>query len=323
MYPLQNTTYPHTPIMVSQVLEFLDISKRKRIVDCTVGTGGHTEALLATSDSVDVLGIDRDPDALQIAGDRLAKYENRLKLYHGHFSDIEEICRENNWDWIDGILLDAGLSSLQLDSPERGFSFRYSDAPLDMRMNKNDGISAAELLNTIDLKTLTKIFWKFGEEKHGRRLAQFILEARELKPIETTGEFAKIILKAIPFARGKIRSIQARCFQALRIAVNDELEQLKSSLQATTKLLKPGGRIVILSFHSLEDRIVKKFFVEKAKNCTCPHGLPVCCCKTIPELKILTKNIVTASSEEIKKNSRAKPAKLRAAEKLPIEHKRI
>lgn len=282
----------HVPVMVKEVIENLDLSNKKTIVDATLGGGGHAEVILDSG--ARVIGIDQDADALEAAKARLSNIDYRK----GNFSEIENLVDQK----VDGFLFDLGVSSHQIDEADRGFSFRF-DAPLDMRMDKGSRLTAYGIVNGYSQEELTKIFFEYGEEKFSRKIAKAIIDYRlsniESREIKTTFQLKEIIEKAIP--TWKKRETVSRIFQALRIEVNDELNVLKKALDSAVKLLNPNGRIVVISYHSLEDRIVKWFFREKAKD-----GI----------LKIITKRPILASSEEFEANPRSRSAKLRCAEKI-------
>lgn len=263
-----------------------------------------------------VLGIDRDQEALEAARSRLEEFGSRIHLVRGGFAAMRDYADDIGWEHVDGVLLDIGVSSMQLDTPSRGFSYRF-DAPLDMRMDQRDPLTASMLLNTATLGELTEILRDFGEEPKARRIAKAIVAFREQRPIERTGQLVEIIESAVG-RKGTRRTIEARCFQAIRIAINDELDELEEALAEAVELLKPGGRIAVISFHSLEDRIVKQFFVQEAKECVCPPDFPVCRCDKVATLKIITRKPITASEEERSRNKRASSAKLRVAEKLTV-----
>ncbi len=308
--------FQHQPVLLEEAITYLDIKPSGIYVDGTVGGAGHSREIARRLDSSGMLiGIDQDQTAIDAAYERLQNYQPTIKLFHRNFVFLSDILTEIGVSAIDGILLDLGVSSPQLDEEERGFSYKH-DAPLDMRMDRTQPFSAAHLVNTASVQELASIFWKYGEERWSKRIAGFIDEYRREKPIETTGELADLIKQAIPAAARRNGPHPARrVFQALRIAVNKELDVLQSVLNQAVSVLKPGGRVVVISFHSLEDRIVKTTFAEKAKGCICPKSLPVCQCGIKPELKILTRKPVIPSAAEIEKNPRARSSKLRAAEK--------
>lgn len=315
--------YPHTPVLPEEVLEYLAPKAGGLYLDGTLGLGGHTARILETAENCRVLGLDRDGEALAIAGERLAPYGARVILRHGKFSEFEGHLDSLGWDVLDGALVDIGVSSLQLDTPERGFSFLH-DGPLDMRMDREGGEAAlppepaAKLVNAAPFETLKDIIGTYGEEPQAGRIARAIVSARGGKRIETTAELAAIVAAAYPAKwRATARNHPAtRTFQALRIAVNGEFDELRRFLERVVPRLRPGGRLVVISFHSLEDRIVKHFMRDEATGCTCPRHVPVCICNHRASLKIITKKPVTASERELRENVRSSSAKLRAAEKV-------
>jgi 16S rRNA (cytosine1402-N4)-methyltransferase len=307
--------FQHRPVLIAEVLKLLDPARRRTIVDCTLGGGGHAAAIreLLPTDSW-LVGIDQDDDALAAAGQRMAGYGN-VKLLKGNFGQLEALLEDWNRP-VDGFLFDLGVSSWQLDNPQRGFAYQH-DAPLDMRMNQQAVLTAADIVNNWSARELTAIFRAYGEEKWSSRVAAFIVKARELKPIATTGELVEVIKAAIPAAaRREGGHPGRRVFQALRIAVNSELENLRLGLEAAIDICATDGVVAVISYHSLEDRIVKRIFIDKAAGCICPPELPVCQCEHKPEVKILTKKPVTPGSEELESNPRSRSAKLRAAVKL-------
>ena len=303
--------------MLNEVLSYLEPRSGQTFIDCTVGGGGHSlEIVKRILPDGKLIGIDRDDEALKAAAERLSEYSNNVILEKGDFGDLLEIAEKLDIHAVNGILLDLGVSSHQLDKAERGFSFRF-DAPLDMRMDKSQRITARELVNTLNERHLTELIQGYGEERWAKRIAKFIIERRSKKPIETTTELVDTILAAVPAgARSKDIHPATRTFQALRIAVNRELDSLQAGLDSAISLLAPGGRVCVLSYHSLEDRIVKEGFAKHAGRCACPPGLPICMCGAEKRVKILTKKPVMAAEEEIRANPRARSAKLRAAEKL-------
>jgi 16S rRNA (cytosine1402-N4)-methyltransferase len=308
----------HQPVLSQEVISLLDPRPGGVVVDGTVGLGGHAEALLQAEPGVTVIGIDRDEEALSHAARRLAPFKERVRLIHGNYRDCVDILRTLEVEWIDAFLLDLGLSSLQLDTAARGFSFRY-DGPLDMRMDTTQQVTAAELVNHSPKDELVRILRDYGEERFARRIVRAILAARAKELIETTGRLAEIVHSAIPRKfHPKAIHPATRTFQALRIAVNEELANLKEGLEAGFQAIAPGGVIAVISFHSLEDRIVKGFFRYKALSCTCPPDFPICVCNKKVEVEILTRKPIRPSPAEVTKNPRARSAKLRAARKLDI-----
>jgi len=310
--------FHHISVMPEEVLRFLAPRPGGVYVDGTLGGGGHA-ALIAeqcTAENGLLIGFDRDVQALAAAGARLAQYGESVRLVHQDFSRIRSGLNGLGIDSIDGFMMDLGVSSHQLDSRERGFSFQQ-DAPLDMRMDTTSGETAADLVNTLPEEELERIIKEYGEERWAKRIAAFIVAARANSEIETTFQLVDIIKGAIPKAKWEERIHPAtRTFQGLRIAVNHELDSLEQGLRAALDVLKPGGRGVVISFHSLEDRITKQIFREYAAGCTCPRHLPVCVCGNKPRVKVLTGRPVMAGEAEIAANPRARSAKLRAVEKL-------
>ena len=309
--------FHHLSVMADEVIRFLAPKPGGIYVDGTIGGAGHAARILeASSPGGMLIGFDRDAEALRAAEARLCPFAGRVRLVQGNFTGVEEALTASGIERIDGILLDLGVSSHQLDSGERGFSFQ-KDAPLDMRMDRDSGATAAELVNTLPEMDLARIIRDFGEERWARRIAAFIVNARMEAPIETTLRLVDIIKGAIPRGAWEERLHPAtRTFQALRIAVNDELASLEKGLDLGIKMLNRGGRSVVISFHSLEDRIVKQSFRRLAGRCTCPKGLPYCVCGNTPLLRVLTGRPVMAGEAEVEANPRARSARLRAAERL-------
>lgn len=305
----------HIPVLAEEVLHAFAGLERPRIIDGTVGLGGHAAMLLEHLPGSEILGIDRDDTALAVASRRLEPYAGRVHLFRGAFSALAEFAAEAGWETVDGVLLDLGVSSPQLDIPARGFSHRF-DGPLDMRMDRRLKETAATILNTESEEELADIFHCYGEERHARRVARAVVRRREEKLWSRTAEFAELVEQIV--GRPKHGPPPAtRCFQALRIAVNDELNELDRTLAAAMELLAPGGRLAVISFHSLEDRIVKQTFRHEASSCVCPPDLPICICDKTPRLRLVTRKPRTASAAERERNPRSAPAKLRVAEKLP------
>ncbi|HEY4744452.1 MAG TPA: 16S rRNA (cytosine(1402)-N(4))-methyltransferase RsmH [Desulfuromonadaceae bacterium] len=312
------TDFRHLSVMPDEVIRFLDPRPGGIYLDGTLGGGGHAGLIAerCTPEGGLLVGIDQDRAALAAAGERLSGYGAGVRLLHGNFAELERLLAGLGMGQLDGFLLDLGVSSHQLDSGERGFSFQQ-DAALDMRMDTGRGDTAADLVNSLPEAELERIIKEYGEERWARRIAAFIVKARSAAPIERTLHLADIIKGAIPKAKWEERIHPAtRTFQALRIAVNRELESLEQGLRDAVDRLKPGGRGVVISFHSLEDRIVKQIFREYASGCTCPRQLPVCVCGNQPRVRVLTGRPVMATAEETAHNPRARSAKLRAVEKL-------
>lgn len=305
----------HKPVLLDEVLQVLQPQDGGLFVDCTLGLGGHTEAILSSSVAANVIGIDRDTDALQLARKRLAKFGDRIRFVQANFSDIRDVVADQAGQ-ISGIVADLGVSSMQLDSEERGFSFRF-DAPLDMRMSPGEGLTVAELLAEIDEIELANIIYRYGEERFSRRIARRIIEKREGgERIDRTQQLAEIVKRAVPFnPKDKIHPA-TRTFQALRIAVNDELEILERFIVDAVDILKRTGTLAVITFHSLEDRIVKHAFQRLAGRCDCPPRLAKCVCGAKKTVEIMTRKPIRPSEEEKRENPRSRSAKLRACRKV-------
>ena len=314
------TVFSHTPIMVSDVLGLLQPERGGIFVDGTLGGGGHAEAVLkALGDGGRLYGIDRDDDALRAAGARLSGFGDRFTAIKGNFFDMRELLLAHGVQKVDGILLDHGVSSYQLDAAERGFSYK-AEAPLDMRMDQSAPLSAKTVVNEWPEEELRRIFWEYGEEKFSSKIARRIVEQRQIRPIETTTELAALIKNAIPAKfRNEPQHPARRCFQAIRIAVNGELDGLNDAIQSAHDLLNVGGRLAIITFHSLEDRIVKNAFRTFENPCICPKSAPVCICGRKPTAKVLTRHPIVASEREQTENSRSTSAKLRAIVRIDPE----
>lgn len=306
--------WQHVPVLPREVADLLHFEGAARIVDGTLGNGGHSAILLQANPQLELLGIDRDGAALGRAEKRLAFAAGRVQLQRGAFSELKAIAAMAGWPNADGILLDIGVSSPQLDDGGRGFSWR-SNGPLDMRMDNRSELTASRIVNRWTEAELVRIFREYGEVRSAGKLAARLVERRNRQPFATTGELAAFVEEVLGRSRPGVLPTPTLVFQALRIAVNDELNELGKALEAALELLRPGGRLVVISFHSLEDRLVKNFFRERARGCICPPQLPVCVCGHRPELKLLTRHVVTAAEDELAANRRAAPAKLRAAEK--------
>lgn len=307
-------------MLAAEVLHWLAPRPGGVYLDGTLGGGGHSRLILeASAPDGCLVGLDRDPAALRKAGAVLAPFGERVLLRHANFSEASEVLAELGIAGLDGMLLDLGVSSHQLDSLERGFSFR-GDAPLDMRMDPTGGPSVADVLERADADELARIFREFGEERWAGRIARRIVRVRQERPLRTTLELAELIRDTVPGGHvpGRIHPA-TRVFQALRIHVNQELEHVAHGVAAGIGLLKPGGRLVVISFHSLEDRIVKRLFQSEARTCICPPALPVCSCDVRPRIEVLTRKAVRASAEEVEENPRARSAVLRAVRRLPMD----
>jgi len=307
--------FEHLSVMPEEVLHWLQPIAGGTYLDGTLGGAGHSRLLLEAAEGSRLIGLDRDPAALREAAKILTLYGDRVSLHHATFDQAGQVLERLGIDGLDGMLLDLGVSSHQLDTPDRGFSFRH-DAPLDMRMNPTEGKTAADVVNQTDETELLRIFFEYGEERYSRRIVRRIIAKRQEAPLLSTGELAELVRDAVPGGRRPSKIHPAtRVFQALRIYVNDELGQVKRGVEAGISLLKPGGRLVVISFHSLEDRIVKHLFREKAKGCICPPRLPVCQCENTPDVKILTRRGVKAGDVEVGQNVRSRSAVLRAVER--------
>lgn len=300
--------FVHKSVLFDEAVKALNLDENKIIVDGTAGGGGHSGEIAKIAKKV--ISIDQDPDAIKVLNERLGNREN-VTIVHDNYSNIKNIISNLNIDKIDGLLLDLGVSSFQLDTAERGFSF-HKDAPLDMRMSKS-GISAYDVVNTYDEKQLADIIYRYGEEKFSRRIASNIVKARQDKPIETTFELVDIIKASMPQKAMRDSHPARKTFQAIRIEVNAELDVLKSTLEDTFDILAPGGRIAIITFHSLEDRIVKEQFAKWCQGCTCPKEFPVCVCGNKPKGKAFKS--ISPSKEELEANPRARSSRLRIFEK--------
>lgn len=306
--------FHHKPVLFEETIDALNIRPDGVYLDGTLGGGGHSEAILQRLTTGTLLSIDQDPDAIKAAGERLKDYDRSI-IVRGNFSDMKELAAAHGLTELDGVLLDIGVSSYQLDTPERGFSYHH-DAPLDMRMSK-EGPTAAELVNTLPREELARIFFQYGEEKNANRIADGICRAREVEKIETTGQLAEVIKSSVPAAVRRSEGHPARkTFQALRIAVNGELDRLREGLTAGFSLLKPGGRLAVITFHSLEDRIVKRQMNDWCQGCICPKDFPVCVCGRTPQGELLFKRGLTPSEAELVENPRARSARLRVIVKL-------
>ena len=314
----------HIPVLLNEVISIFDPKPGQKFIDATLGMAGHANEFLKAS--ANVLGVDTDPSVILRYSARLAEDASRgregsrndnLQVVAGNFSELKRVADENGFDQVDGILFDLGLGSHQLDAGERGFSFQ-KEGPLDMRFSQQQQRTAGQIVNFYPEKELIRIFQKFGEEKRfGKRIARGILAARKEHEIETTTQLFEIIKKTLPGQlRFKAGDSARRIFQGLRIEVNSELNNLEKGLQQALQLLKAGGKLVVISFHSLEDRIVKSFFIKESKDCVCPPQFPECRCDARARVRILTKKPVTATPSEIETNSRSKSAKLRAAERI-------
>lgn len=303
---------PHQPVLYQQVMNALAPEKGSLFLDGTLGAGGHAKGVLqASTPHGQLLGLDRDAEALKIARQRLRAYKDRLILRQASYRNAPDILDQVGWKRVNGILLDLGVSSMQIDQPQRGFSF-MEDGPLDMRFDQDQEVTAADILNSLEEPELVSIIWEYGEERYSRQIARAIVDAR---PIQTTRDLARLVQSVVPGHGSQIHPA-TRTFQALRIATNEELEVLSTALPELLNRLAPAGRIAIISFHSLEDRIVKQYFKKESSDCLCPPKQPVCTCGHQASIKVLTKKPVRPDKHEIEHNPRARSARLRVAEKL-------
>ena len=308
--------FHHVSVLLEECIDGLNIKPDGTYVDGTLGGAGHSSRIAAELTTGRHIGIDRDPVALKAAGERLAPYADRVTLVHSNFCEIKQVLKDLDIEGVDGILLDLGVSSPQLDDGERGFSY-MADAPLDMRMNNEDSLSADTIVNTWSYDELKRILYDYGEERYAPKIAAAICSRREQKPIRTTLELVDIIRSAMPPAALREKQHPAkRSFQAIRIAVNDELNSVAKVMEDAIPALNKGGRLAVITFHSLEDRIVKNAMANAAKGCTCPPNFPVCVCGKKPLVKIVTRKPIVSGDEELERNPRARSAKLRICEKL-------
>ncbi len=302
----------HIPVLVEETIKALAVQPGGRYIDCTLGGGGHAAAILEhSSPGGQLLGIDADPEAIKIARARLEAYNGSNLLINENFVNLQAICYKYDFSPVHGILFDLGLSSLQLNGSGRGFSFQY-DAPLDMRLNPNQELSAADIVNTYPEAELAHLIRTYGEERSSRRIARRIVQGR---PIRTTLQLARMIERVIGSRRSRIHPA-TKTFQALRMTVNQELEHLESALKQTVNLLGFEGRLVVISYHSLEDRIVKQFMQREARDCICPPAIPTCVCGHTASLRLIKKRAITPSPEEVEGNPRSRSARLRVAERV-------
>ena len=308
--------FHHVSVLLDECIDGLNIKPNGIYVDGTLGGAGHSSQIVKRLSTGRLIGIDRDPVALKAAGERLAPYSDRVTLVHSNFCEIASVLKELDIQGVDGILLDLGVSSPQLDDGARGFSY-MADAPLDMRMNNQDSLDAHTVVNTWPQEELKRILYDYGEERYAPQIAAAICRRRSEKPIETTLELVDIIRSAMPPAALREKQHPAkRSFQAIRIAVNDELGSVEKVMRDAIPCLNPGGRLAIITFHSLEDRIVKNGMAEASKGCTCPPNFPVCVCGKKPKVKLISRKPIISGPEELERNPRARSAKLRVCEKL-------
>jgi 16S rRNA (cytosine1402-N4)-methyltransferase len=307
--------FKHVPVLLKETIEKLDIKKNGIYIDCTLGGGGHSSEILKRLDKKGTLiGIDQDIEAINASKERLKEYDNVIYV-HDNFYNIKNILDDLNIEKVDGILMDLGVSSYQLDKAERGFSY-MKDAPLDMRMNRDQVLSAYDVVNSYKMEDIQRVIRNYGEDRFARRIAKCIVEEREKSPIKTTFELVDIIKKAVPMKFQKNGHPAKKTFQAIRIEVNSELRILDNALDDAIDRLKVGGRIAVITFHSLEDRKVKVKFRQLENPCTCPPDFPVCVCGKVPIIKIINKKPIEPNEEEKEKNTRSRSAKLRTAEKI-------
>ena len=306
----------HFSVLLNECIDNLDIKPDGIYVDGTLGLGGHSVEIASRLTTGRLIGIDRDPTAIERAGKRLEPFADRVTLVHGNFCDVAAILDRLGIEAVDGMLFDLGVSSPQLDEIERGFSY-MGDAPLDMRMNKNDVMSAREVVNGYSEDQLNRIFWDYGEERYARRISAAIIKRRQQAPVETTLELVDIIKSALPAAALREKQHPAkRCFQAIRIAVNDELGAVEQMMNTAPDKLKPGGRLCVISFHSLEDRIVKLGVQRRENGCTCPREAPICTCGFVKTLRSVSRKPILPGTGELEINPRSRSAKLRVAERV-------
>ena len=309
---LKNIDIQHIPVMVPEILKYLEVSSGGRYIDCTLGEGGHTKSLLeASNPGGEVLGIDADHEAIEVSKNRLEEYGERFIYDNSNFKNIKKIAMKSKFVPCHGILFDLGVSSLQLDKESRGFSFRRK-APLDMRFSINQTLTAQDVLNTFSESEISDILYQYGEERQSRKIAKLIIENR---PLSNADELSDLIKKNIRQTNYKINP-STKTFQALRIYINEELNSLSQALEQSLEILGVGGRMAVISYHSLEDRIVKNFFKKESKYCICPPNIPKCDCEHFPKLKIVTKKPVSPSQSEIEANKRSRSAKLRVVERI-------
>lgn len=303
----------HIPVLYNECIENLVLDKNGIYLDCTLGGGGHSEGILKSLENGKLISIDQDEQAIKFATKRLEKYKNKWLCFKNNFENLDMVLYMAGYDKIDGILMDIGVSSTQLDDPERGFSYRF-DTKLDMRMNRSNSLSAYEVVNNYPEEELTRILFEYGEERFAKKIARLICEERKIKNIETTGELVNIIKRAYPERAQKHPA--KKTFQAIRIEVNKELEVLEKAIEKAVNSLKKGGRLGIITFHSLEDRIVKNKFKELSTACKCPPELPICVCGGKAKVKIITKKPIIPNEKEVDFNNRAHSSKLRIVERI-------
>ena len=310
------SSFHHVSVLLNASIDALNIRPDGIYVDGTLGGGGHSREIASRLTTGHLIGIDRDETALAAAGERLAPFMDRVTLVHSNFCEMDSVIRSLGYPGVDGVLLDLGVSSPQLDESSRGFSY-MADAPLDMRMDRGDTLTAYQVVNEWSYEELKRILFDYGEERYAPLIAGAICRRREQKPIATTLELVDIIRGSVPPAALREKQHPAkRSFQAIRIAVNDELGAVSKAMEAAIPMLNPGGHLAVITFHSLEDRIVKSAMAEAARGCTCPPSFPVCVCGKKPKVKLLSRKPVLPGPEELEENPRARSAKLRVCEKL-------
>lgn len=309
--------FSHVSVLAEECIQALNLRPDGVYVDGTTGGGGHSLRIAQQLGPAGrLICIDRDEEALAAASRRLEAYRDRVTFVKSNFAQIAQVIEGQGLAGVDGILFDLGVSSYQLDNGDRGFSYMH-DAPLDMRMDRSQPFSAWDVVNTYTQEQLRQILWEYGEERYSGRVAAAIVQQREESPIETTGQLAQVIREAMPAAARREKQHPARrSFQAIRIEVNGELRAVEQAMEGSVDKLLPGGRLAVISFHSLEDRIVKKIFAQQAKGCTCPPEFPVCVCGKKPRLKLISRGVITAGQKELDENPRARSAKLRVAERI-------
>ena len=315
--PAEEINFSHYSVLLRECIEGLNISKNGIYVDGTAGGAGHSREIARRLTGGRLIAIDQDSEAVRTATERLMPFGERATVVRSNFSELSSVCEMLGVTGIDGLLLDLGCSSRQFDEPTRGFTYRYPDAPLNMRMDDRNPLTAEIVLNTYSEEELKRILWLYGEERFSGRIARLIVEEREKKPLTTTGELVEIVKRAIPQkARDGGHHPAKRTFQAIRIAVNGELDVIEPAIESAARLLNPGGRIVIISFQSLEDRIVKETYKRLSEGCTCPKSLPLCVCGNKPLLRLVNRKPILPSDEELNENPRSRSAKLRIAERI-------
>jgi 16S rRNA (cytosine1402-N4)-methyltransferase len=312
MPPAGKMKYQHVPVLRERLVELIAMGPGGIVVDATVGLGGHAEAILEQLPEVRVVGFDVDPQALEHASERLSRFAGRVQLVHGSYARLDEHLHELGIESVGGVLLDCGVSSLQIDAPSRGFSYRV-DGPLDMRMDPSSGSSAAAFLAAADEKEIARVLREYGEEPQARRIARAIVERRRRAPLLTTADLVDVVQRTV--SGRKPVSTLARVFQGVRVAVNRELENLRQGLRRALGVLAPGSIFAVLSYHSLEDRAVKQFFRQQVEGCVCPPDLPQCACGFVSGHRLLTRRAIRPTAEEIESNPRARSARLRALQR--------